>query len=117
MYCIFCCHALIYTIFRPSLDDVLHFVFTVYETLWYHANLRLGGEKTYQERLQRIEYVLTNLGLENCKDVLVGDSRNKGISGGQRKRLCIAIELLSSPAVLFLDEPTSGIISIIIALL
>lgn len=49
------------------------------------------------------------MGISHCKDVIVGDTRRKGISGGERKRLCIAIELLSKPLLLFLDEPTSGL--------
>jgi len=62
-------------------DDVLFAEFTVYETLWYHANLRMAGEHTYEQRLQRIEELLELFGLEHRKGVIVGDTRNKGISG------------------------------------
>jgi ABC-type lipoprotein export system ATPase subunit len=54
------------------------------------------------------EYLINLLGLEGRRDVIVGDTRTKGISGGERKRLCIAMELFNSPLLLFLDEPTSG---------
>jgi len=49
------------------------------------------------------------MGLENTRNTLVGSPMNKGISGGECKRLCVAIELLSNPKLLFLDEPTSGL--------
>eukprot|EP01038_Epipyxis_sp_PR26KG_P012159 gene12159-16282_t len=90
-------------------DDVLHSEFTVYETLWYHSHSRLGGEYNYSERIRRLGEVLQLMGLYHRRNVVVGDSRNKGISGGERKRLCIAIELLTQPRLLFLDEPTSGL--------
>ena len=47
--------------------------------------------------------------LTKCRDNIIGNNWNKGISGGERKRLCIAIELISEPKILFLDEPTSGL--------
>lgn len=68
-------------------DDVLHPEFTVYETLWYAAFLRLGSALTYEERSARIDNVMSILGIKHVKDVIVGDSRNKGISGGERALL------------------------------
>jgi ABC-type glutathione transport system ATPase component len=59
-------------------------------------------------RSERVEELLALLGIDHRKHVIVGDDRNKGISGGERKRLCIAVELLTRPQLLFLDEPTSG---------
>jgi len=90
-------------------DDVLHAELTVMETLKYAAELRLPPQLTNVERLERIEEVIELMGISHRKDVIVGDSRIKGISGGERKRLCIAVELLAKPKLLFLDEPTSGL--------
>lgn len=64
---------------------------------------------TREQKLKRVEEVICKLGLEHCKNTLVGNSLMKGISGGERKRLCVAIELLRKPRLLFLDEPTSGL--------
>ena len=82
---------------------------TVHETLMYTAALRMPRYCTLADRLARVEEVLKLMGIEYTRDVIVGDSRNKGISGGERKRLCVAMELLPKPCLLFLDEPTSGL--------
>jgi ATP-binding cassette, subfamily G (WHITE), member 2 len=63
----------------------------------------------YAERLSRVDEVLKTVGIDYCSDVIVGDTRHKGISGGERKRLCVAMELITRPKLLFLDEPTSGL--------
>ncbi len=89
-------------------DDLLHAELTVYETLYYSAQLRMRGYTT-EERLHRIEEVLELMGINHRRDVIIGDTRRKGISGGERKRVCVAIELLNHPKLLFLDEPTSGL--------
>jgi ABC-type multidrug transport system ATPase subunit len=90
-------------------DDLLNPLMTVAETLYYHAELRLiGTVPDDQTRKSREQEILTLLDIDHCKDVLVGDSRRKGISGGERKRLAVGIELLSKPHLLFLDEPTTG---------
>ncbi len=90
-------------------DDLLHAELTVYETLHYAAQLRMGSYATSDERKSRIEEVMTLMGISNCRDVIIGDSRHKGISGGERKRVSVAMELLNRPKLLFLDEPTSGL--------
>ncbi len=89
-------------------DDMVNANFTVEETLSYTAELRMPASSTQEERTKRIAEVMKLMGIHHCRNVMVGDTRNKGISGGERKRLCIAMELLMKPALLFLDEPTSG---------
>ena len=91
-------------------DDVLHAELTVIETLRYHAQLRLAGKVESSAELEDIvEEVIDLMGIGHIKDVIIGDSRRKGVSGGERKRVCVGIELLTRPKLLFLDEPTSGL--------
>eukprot|EP00597_Dinobryon_sp_UTEXLB2267_P005220 CAMPEP_0170078388 /NCGR_PEP_ID=MMETSP0019_2-20121128/14987_1 /TAXON_ID=98059 /ORGANISM="Dinobryon sp., Strain UTEXLB2267" /LENGTH=661 /DNA_ID=CAMNT_0010291231 /DNA_START=84 /DNA_END=2069 /DNA_ORIENTATION=- len=90
-------------------DDLVHAMLTVQETLNYCAALRMSSSISYSDRVKRVDEVLAVMGIDYCRDVIVGDSRNKGISGGERKRLCVAMELLNKPKLLFLDEPTSGL--------
>ncbi|GBD35125.1 ABC transporter ATP-binding/permease protein [bacterium HR36] len=92
-------------------DDIMHRELTVREALYYSARLRLPTDYSDAEIHQRIEAVIAQLGLEGCEDVLIGSPERKGISGGQRKRVNLAMELLTDPLVLFLDEPTSGLSS------
>jgi ABC-type multidrug transport system ATPase subunit len=63
---------------------------------------------TKSEKVARAEEILRATGLKNCADNLVGSEIVKGISGGEKRRLSLAIALLSDPAVLIVDEPTSG---------
>ena len=88
-------------------DDILHPQLTVREALFYTARLRT--DLTNPEIDERINAVLTGLGIDDIGDRLIGSPERKVISGGQRKRVNIAMELLSDPSVLFLDEPTSGL--------
>jgi ATP-binding cassette subfamily G (WHITE) protein 2 len=90
-------------------DDLLDGNFTVLETLRFTAHLRMSAKSTPRQRARRIQEVLSLLDIIHVQDVFVGDTRRKGVSGGERKRLCIAMELLSRPHLLFLDEPTSGL--------
>ena len=93
-----------------SQDDLLIEELTVYENLYYNAKLCFADYN--EEQLQkRVMEVLENLGLDQRKDLRVGNPLDKTISGGQRKRLNIALELIREPAILFLDEPTSGLSS------
>jgi ABC transport system ATP-binding/permease protein len=101
-------------------DDIMHTQLTVYEALYYTAKLRLpsGAKHAYIEK--RIEAALRAVNLYETatpanpvpvQQRLIGAPGRKGISGGQRKRVNVAMELLSDPTVIFLDEPTSGLSS------
>ena len=89
-------------------DDLLHAELTVYETLTYAAQLRMGGADA-ATRAARIEEVMNLMGIQHCRNVIIGNSRKKGVSGGERKRVSVAVELLNHPKLVFLDEPTSGL--------
>jgi ABC-type multidrug transport system ATPase subunit len=82
--------------------------FTVLENLYYAALLRLGGGVSHETCMERIRDSAVSVGIEHILNVHVGTELIKGISGGQKKRLSIATELLALPSVLCLDEPTSG---------
>lgn len=62
-----------------------------------------------EQKIKKVENLITDLGLEKCADTIIGNSFIKGISGGERKRVSIGVELLSNPSLLFLDEPTTGL--------
>ncbi len=91
-------------------DDLLIEELTVFQNLYYNACLCLGNLK-YDEVEKQVDKLLADLGLSDIKNLRVGNSINTVISGGQRKRLNIALELIREPAVLFVDEPTSGLSS------
>ncbi|MFJ9738288.1 FHA domain-containing protein [Streptomyces sp. NPDC101166] len=85
-------------------DDILHLQLTVRSALAYAAELRFPQDTARAERRERVEEVLRELGLEQRADQPV-----HSLSGGQRKRVSVALELLTKPSLLFLDEPTSGL--------
>ncbi|MFF8912284.1 FHA domain-containing protein [Streptomyces sp. NPDC015032] len=85
-------------------DDILHKELTVTKALKYAAKLRFPADTTETERQARILEVLTELKLDIHKDKKV-----TSLSGGQRKRVSVALELLTKPSLIFLDEPTSGL--------
>lgn len=91
-------------------DDILFEELTVYQNLYYNAKLSIS-DKSKEEIDKIINQILKNLGLEHTKDLKVGNVLKQTISGGQRKRLNIALELTRQPPVLFVDEPTSGLSS------
>ena len=90
-------------------SDILLAALTPSESLMYAAELRLPSSMSRAQKRALVEKVLRQLSIWECKDVMTGDEDRKGISGGQRKRTSIAIELLTSPSILFVDEPTSGL--------
>ena len=91
-------------------DDLLIEDLTVFENLYFSA-CQSFGNKNKTEITSLVDQVLSNLGLIEKKNLKVGSQFNKVISGGQRKKLNIALELIREPSVLFLDEPTSGLSS------
>lgn len=91
-------------------DDLLVEELTVFENLYFNARLCFR-DFTETQLMRAVLRVLKDIGLIGIKDLRVGDPLNKFISGGQRKRLNIALELIREPSVLFVDEPTSGLSS------
>jgi ABC-type multidrug transport system ATPase subunit len=91
-------------------DDLLIEELTVFENLYYNAKLCFRN-KSDEEITQLVDKTLTSLGLYDRKNLKVGSPLKKTISGGQRKRLNIALELIREPSILFVDEPTSGLSS------
>lgn len=91
-------------------DDLLIEELTVYDNLYYNAKLCFSN-KSDEEINSLVIKTLSNLGLLERRDLKVGSPLNKTISGGQRKRLNIALELIREPSILFVDEPTSGLSS------
>ncbi|WBP90866.1 FHA domain-containing protein [Kitasatospora cathayae] len=85
-------------------DDILHTQLTVRRALSYAAELRFPGDTAPHEREARVSEVIHELGLEERDQQVIAS-----LSGGQRKRVSIALELLTKPSLLFLDEPTSGL--------
>lgn len=90
-------------------EDVLLGTLSVRETITYSAHLRLPSSMSKEEIAQVVDNTIIEMGLQECADGVVGNWHMRGISGGEKKRLCIALEILTRPPLLFLDEPTSGL--------
>lgn len=97
------------TSFVTQDDDALMPSLTVRESLRFAAGLRLPTWMSREEKNHRAEEILYKMGLKECADNLVGSELIKGISGGEKRRVTIAIQILTDPKVLLLDEPTSGL--------
>ncbi len=91
-------------------NDQLNDQLTVYENLFFTAKLCFANASNGEIKL-KVQRLLKNFGLYEIKDLKVGNKIDKIISGGQRKRLNIALELIQNPDILFIDEPTSGLSS------
>ncbi|XP_076326281.1 eye pigment precursor family transporter white isoform X2 [Tachypleus tridentatus] len=91
-------------------EDLFIGTLTVKEHLMFNAMLRMDKRVTKEARERRINEVLIELGLKKCENTTIGlPSRIKGISGGEKKRLAFASEILTNPSLMFCDEPTSGL--------
>jgi ABC-type multidrug transport system ATPase subunit/ABC-type multidrug transport system permease subunit len=90
-------------------DDALFRTSTPREALAFSARLRLPKETTDEQINNDVNALLKELLLEDCADVMIGGELIPGISGGQRKRTSVGVEIITKPSILFLDEPTSGL--------
>ena len=88
-------------------SDALFPLLTVKETLHYAAHLGIQG-KTYAEREAAANSTMMLLRLEHVQDTIIGDDLTRGLSGGEKRRVSIAVDIIHEPPVIFLDEPTSG---------
>ncbi|KAJ9177561.1 hypothetical protein P3X46_012768 [Hevea brasiliensis] len=90
-------------------DDTLMTTLTVREAVYYSAQLQLPDFMSISEKKQRAEMTIREMGLQDSVDTRIGGWSTKGLSGGQKRRVSICIEILTRPKLLFLDEPTSGL--------
>jgi ABC-type multidrug transport system ATPase subunit len=90
-------------------DNALLPSLTVRETLHFAAIIRLPRHLSKSQKLARAEDVLAKLGLRHCAETLIGSEFVKGISGGEKRRVSIAVQILTDPKILMLDEPSSGL--------
>ncbi|CAN6928056.1 unnamed protein product [Brassica oleracea] len=90
-------------------DDIVHGNLTVEENIWFHAKCRLPAGQSKADKVLVVERVIDSLGLQAVRSSLVGTVEKRGISGGQRKRVNVGLEMAMEPSILFLDEPTSGL--------
>ncbi|KAK3034113.1 hypothetical protein RJ639_034465 [Escallonia herrerae] len=90
-------------------DDVVYGNLTVEENLWFSARCRLSADLPKPDRVLIVERVIESLGLQTVRNSIVGTVEKRGISGGQRKRVNVGLEMVMEPSLLILDEPTSGL--------
>ncbi|KIX06283.1 uncharacterized protein Z518_04258 [Rhinocladiella mackenziei CBS 650.93] len=90
-------------------EDAMIGILTLRETIDFAARLALTGKMSRKERIARVDELVESFGLQRQADTIIGTPLRKGLSGGQKRRLSIASQLVASPRVLFLDEPTSGL--------
>lgn len=90
-------------------DDLLFPMLTVEETLMFAAEFRLPRSLSKSKKNLRVQALIDQLGLRNAAKTVIGDEGHRGISGGERRRVSIGIDIIHDPILLFLDEPTSGL--------
>ena len=90
-------------------EDALMATATPREALTFSALLRLPAETTTETIEKIVNNLLEELGIMDCADTMIGNILIKGISGGQKKRTSVGVEMITDPSLLFLDEPTSGL--------
>ncbi|KAJ7970112.1 ABC transporter G family member [Quillaja saponaria] len=90
-------------------DDNLIGTLTVRETISYSARLRMPYKMSWSDKLAMVENTIIAMGLQDCADTVIGNWHLRGISGGEKRRVSIGMEILMRPRLLFLDEPTSGL--------
>ncbi|GAB4854877.1 ABC transporter G member 16 [Ancistrocladus abbreviatus] len=90
-------------------DDLLFPMLTVEETLTFAAEFRLPRTLSKSKKKARVQQLIDQLGLRNASKTVIGDEGHRGVSGGERRRVSIGIDIVHDPIILFLDEPTSGL--------
>lgn len=90
-------------------DDIVFPNLTVYQNIFYNAMLRLPAEVDFKTKQVHVQEVINILGLSHIQNDLVGSPEKRGVSGGQKKRVNIGMELAAMPCIVFMDEPTSGL--------
>ncbi|KAF1001961.1 ABC transporter G family member 1-like [Apium graveolens] len=90
-------------------DDTLITTLTVIEAVYYSAQLQLPDSMSRAEKRERAEMTIKDMGLQDAMNTRIGGWSVKGLSGGQKRRVSICIEILTNPKLLFMDEPTSGL--------
>ncbi|CAA6656853.1 unnamed protein product [Spirodela intermedia] len=90
-------------------DDLLFPMLTVEETLMFAAEFRLPRTLSTSKKRARVETLIDQLGLRGAAKTIIGDEGHRGVSGGERRRVSIGIDIVHDPILLFLDEPTSGL--------
>ncbi|GLT89664.1 hypothetical protein SLE2022_076410 [Rubroshorea leprosula] len=90
-------------------DDLLFPMLTVEETLMYSAEFRLPRSLSKGKKKARVQALIDQLGLRSAAKTVIGDEGHRGVSGGERRRVSIGIDIVHDPILLFLDEPTSGL--------
>ncbi|XP_017702116.2 ABC transporter G family member 20-like [Phoenix dactylifera] len=90
-------------------EDLLFPMLTVEETLMFSAEFRLPRTLSAAQKRARVQALIDQLGLQQAANTIIGDEGHRGVSGGERRRVSIGIDIVHDPIVLFLDEPTSGL--------